>query len=470
MQTYNPFDKSINELNTEDLNTLRTVTEGWYIEYKQEQSKPEAIAKSISALANSYGGWLFYGIAEESKENSVAGTFIGINRSDVDAALQRIRQSVSSMLSPACRYEAKALYGPSETLSLSADKAIICVAVPQSIEAPHIHKKGLIYRRIADGSEPVAENDRHMIEKMFDRSAKIIENFKEWVAEDPELSKGEAEIPHIRLIISTNPWKMPRSDFQLNIESARCALGANGDVHRTIPFDTFYSSSRGVIARQCNNANPTTSRLTWQIYRSLSGDISIPLNLIENSPKNLSSLFVNYAIGEKLATSLLNAKIDRARLVDLNILFHVISGIIQSQRALLKQAGWPREFDIKVKVINSWRTTPFLDTEFYLKHIEKNGIPLCLTNECINPPGNHPDTFIKIKEPPSDDDNDEKVQVTLQAIRAFVPIAEAFGIPLSEIWLNEQNEDSQSNKRTIYEDLIRAGKNAAWLASNNQIE
>lgn len=461
MPHYNPFEESIHELVTDDLNALRAVTEGWYIEYKQELSKSDAIAKSISALANSYGGWVFYGIAEESKENSVAGVFHGIDRSEVDAGLQRIRQSVASSLTPACHYEAKALYGPSESLNLDANKAIICVAVPQSIEAPHIHKKGLIYRRVADGSEPVAENDRYMIEKMFERAKVVAEEFKEWIADDPELSKGEAENPHVRIIISSNPWKMPRPKSLLNIESARTAFGADGNVHRTLPFDTFYSTSRGVVARQCANYDPTTARPAWQIYNSLSGDISLPLKLIARNGQNFEHVFLRYKHGSEIANLFIESKIQEANFVDLNQLFHIVTGVIQSQRALQKQAGWPCEFHIKIKISNAWRVIPFLDTKFYLEHVKKNGIPICLTDECLNPPGTRPDTFIKIKDHP--EISDEAVVTALQAISCFIPIAEAFGIPLREIFRNK-NEDEEV-EQSIYTSLMNAGIHAASLTT-----
>lgn len=456
MPSYNPFGKRIHELTVDDLDTLRSVSEGWYIEYKQEVSKAEAIAKSISALANSYGGWIFYGVAEESKENSVAGSFPGVEKDEIDAALQRIRQAVATKLNPACHYEVVALYGPSETLGLAAERAIICVSIPQSFEAPHIHSKGLIYRRVADGSEPVPENDRHMIEKMFDRSQSRIETFKDWVSEDPDLSEAESTSPHIRVIISTSPWKRPKHDFYLNIESAREALGAENNSFRTVSFDNFYSSTRGVVARQCGGSDPTITRLTWNIYRSLSGDISIPLRLVDVPTFQTRKLLEKFEIGEAFSSLLIDSKAESVRLVDMNVLFHVIMGIVQSHRALLNMAGLPCEFDIKIKLINTWRIIPFLDANFYLKHVKKNGIPLCLTKECINPPGTHPDSFISVNDF-SDIDNEE-VKVALQAAKIFTPIAEAFGMPMTDLWLNYSPKTS-----AIYDELINAGKRSAEI-------
>ena len=45
------------------------------MEYKSEAVPARALAKSLSAFANTYGGWLFVGVREESKDNAVAGSF-----------------------------------------------------------------------------------------------------------------------------------------------------------------------------------------------------------------------------------------------------------------------------------------------------------------------------------------------------------------------------------------------------------
>ena len=84
MTAYTPFDKELKSLSVEDLECLTEASEGWYIEYKREAVNAGAIAKSISAFANTYGGWLFLGIEEKSREHPVAGAFPGIARDSLD--------------------------------------------------------------------------------------------------------------------------------------------------------------------------------------------------------------------------------------------------------------------------------------------------------------------------------------------------------------------------------------------------
>ena len=125
MPAYTPFDKELAELQPQDLSALKSALEGWYIEYKREVPGASAMAKSISSFANTYGGWLFYGVVEESKENPVAGTFPGIARDKVDPALQAMRQAVAGQLSGTPYFETRVLWGPCDSIGLASEYAVI---------------------------------------------------------------------------------------------------------------------------------------------------------------------------------------------------------------------------------------------------------------------------------------------------------------------------------------------------------
>ncbi|MBA1202292.1 ATP-binding protein [Pseudomonas capeferrum] len=437
MSHYSPFQKSLFDLLPSDLKALRNTAEGWYIEYKQEVPKSESIAKSIAAMANSYGGWIFYGVQEESKSNSVAGAFPGVNISDADASLQKIRQAVAGALNPHCHYEARAINGPCNEIGLDDQKCIICIAVPQSIEAPHVHSKGVIYRRIADGSEPVAETDRHMIDKMFQRSKDTIDSFKDWIDRKPELSESESDFPFLRLMIVPNLWKMPRSNFLFNVDMVKNTLNRAEGRRSSLPFETIYTSSKGIVARQCINSNPTSTGLTWHIFPDLSGEILIPFSFASGSTLTIESNLHKHDHCDEFIQILERAKIDQTKVVNLSILFSLLMGIIEAQRALQKQAKWPLSFYSKSQLLNVWRTIPYIDCEFFIKRISENGIPICLTNESISPPGSHPDDFWYTRD--TSEEADEQSQVILQTIWTLIPIAEAFGIPLRHL-LNEDYE------------------------------
>src|ERR1043166_6158373 len=118
VDAYSPFDKPLQHLEAADLAILQTTHEGWYVEYKAEIASASSIAKSISAFSNTYGGWLFYGIQEKSKDETIAGQFPGIARSDVDVANQRIRQAAASHIAPSPYFNIKIIWGPCEEIRL----------------------------------------------------------------------------------------------------------------------------------------------------------------------------------------------------------------------------------------------------------------------------------------------------------------------------------------------------------------
>ena len=191
MQLYSPFDKAINDLQPADLSRLKDVSEGWYVEYKSKLVNPSSLAKAVSAFANTYGGWLFLGVKEHSKGDSVAGEFPGIPEIEVDSALQSLRHSVAEKLNPTPFFETRVLRGPCAEIGLTEGVSVVAIEIPQSQTAPHVHKDGRIYRRVADGSEPKPETDRFILDQLWRRSEPIREGTRKWVKHDPEFSDAE---------------------------------------------------------------------------------------------------------------------------------------------------------------------------------------------------------------------------------------------------------------------------------------
>ena len=59
---FNPFGKEFREVKKADLEILRSVAEGWFVEYKKLTLSGKRIAASVSSFANSHGGIYFIGI------------------------------------------------------------------------------------------------------------------------------------------------------------------------------------------------------------------------------------------------------------------------------------------------------------------------------------------------------------------------------------------------------------------------
>jgi len=278
MPAYSPFEKEFAELDANDLAILRTVAEGWYVEYKREVPNASSIAKSISALANTYGGWVFFGIDEKSRAEPVAGAFPGIPRIDLDAVLHRLRQAVATLVNPPPHFDVKPIFEPREALSLAADRVVLCVRVPWSPNTPHVHKDGRIYRRVADGSEPKPETDRFILDQLWRRADKLREQYARWVEKDPEFSKEERERPFLRLLLVADVWRDRNLWSHISLKDFRSIMQSTDGPSVTVPFETVYTSTTGFIARQLHLNKPHDLGLTWEFRPDLQSEVLIPLN------------------------------------------------------------------------------------------------------------------------------------------------------------------------------------------------
>lgn len=449
MRPYSPFGKSIHQINTPDLQTLKETTEGWYIEYKRESPNASGIAKSISAFANTYGGWLFIGVDELSKENSVAGAFPGIPKAEADATLQRIRKSAADMLNPAPHFESKILCGPEPTIDLPSDRVIICVWVPRSSNTPHVHKSGVIYRRVSDSSEPKPENDRFILDKLWQRADEKKRLSREWHERDPEFSEEEKNQPYIRLMLVADKWSEQDVWIDAEIEVIRKIFSENGQ----LPFDTVNTSSEGFIARQLHNNNPQNLTLTWRLRRNFSSDIIIPLP--HYTPKQLTNLLEDlqgYKNSIEFIKILQKYKTNKVKIVDLNYIFNIFTGITKIQSELAKIIGWKKSYHAKIKILNAWRTIPFIDIIEVITIFEKNGPAMLLDSVTSIPSGTDPESFFKISN--FEEIEVEEVKSIVQATTIFMPLALSFGLPM---WIHH---DEGSTATPYHETLMEAGHRA----------
>ena len=125
---YNPCSKPLSEFPPEELNVLREVSEGWFVDYKSEAISPKDFGKHLSAFANQFGGWLFVGVKEGPQKSLKADSFPGIPTADVGATLVKIREGVSAHVSPSLYFDHCIFDGPVDAIGLQARKCIISKA------------------------------------------------------------------------------------------------------------------------------------------------------------------------------------------------------------------------------------------------------------------------------------------------------------------------------------------------------
>lgn len=452
MATYSPFEKHIREIQTTDLKELKQAAEGWYIEYKRETPNAAALAKSVSAFSNTYGGWLFIGVEEESKERPVAGGFPGLQRDEVDPSLQRLRKSAADHLNPTPHFETKVLWGPDSEVGLADDRAVICVWVPQSISAPHVHKTGQIYRRVSDASEPKPESDRFVLDQLWRRADEIKRHHREWYERDPEFSKGEEEKPFIRLMLVADRWHERDVWIDSDDKEVRTALNETAGMG-SIPFDTVYTSGNGFVGRQLNGNDPHDLTLTWRLQRNLVSDVIIPLPLLQPTRVELLDLDLHgYTNAQRFIDLLGRYRTSTLRIVDLNYVFNILIGVAEIQQRLCTLAGWSESYFLKVKILNSWRTIPFVDIPDVLDRFERYGPPMCLDSVTAFPSQFGPNNYVEI--PRYDEVESREARILIQALQMFLPLALSYGIPA---WLPL---DEGQNVTPYYQALQDAGRRA----------
>jgi hypothetical protein len=450
---YSPFDDSLRQLSAANLAALTSVREGWYVEYKSQIVSASSVAKSISAFANTYGGWLFYGIKEKSKDESVAGSFVGIDSADLDAFQQTIRQAAATLVTPSPHFDLTILRGPCPEIGLEDNRAVICLQIPRSLNTPHVHKGGQIYRRISDGSEPRPENDRFILDQLWRRADKFRRGYRKWVKRGPELAKGETEAPFVRLLIVPDLWAEHSIQLDFDVDHIRETINTSDGVGINLPFENVYTSAKGIVARQRTIDGPHHPSLTWKLWPDLSGEILIPITKFEvNDLDKLPSELGRYHHADRLKRILKDQHYTRVTLVDLNLLFYLLLGVTKIQNRLCKEANWKGGWLMKARLLNVWRTTPFLDISDALDRYEKYGIPMCLENDVAVPPGSDPETFGEISS--FDHVDLEEARCVLRAQVMFGIIGNAFGIPPNLIPYEENGD------RTLYGELCSVGNRA----------
>ena len=428
MSQYSPFDKPITDLQPSDLAVMKSVREGWYVDYKSDLIDAGGIAKALSAFANTYGGWLFFGINERSKDNPVAGEFRGLSDSAVDIVQQRLRQSAAVHLNPVPFFQTSVLRGPCVDIGLPEGRSVVAVEISQSPTAPHVHKDGRICRRVADASEPKPETDRFILDQLWRRAEPIREMTREWIERDPELSKAEGENPFLRLLFCVDPWQQRDPRLDNPISEIADVLNSKVSGIPFVEFDTVYKTVGGFVGRQKYTNDPHNHVLTWRMGWNMRGELIVPIPLYKaDYPDLIAGNLAGYLYGERFV-EILNRQGHRySRVVDLNYVVNMLSGVVSQYRRLLKLAGEKVEFYFKVVLLNSWRVTPFIDAETVLKEFDKYGVPMVLDSEVTVPKGSDPDSFVHIPE--GDEQVSEHIAVAVQAMLLFRLVAMAFSVP-----------------------------------------
>lgn len=415
---YNPFEGQLADILPSALQKLFEVSEGWYVEYKSQAIAVKAIAKSLSAFANQYGGWLVFGVQEDS-ETHTAKSFPGVEKSNVSYLLQAIREASKDVLNPEVFYETREFKGPIEEVKLADGHSVIVVRIPPGAETPYIHADGRVYRRVADSSAPKPETDKSTLDRLWDRADKARTRLEKFVTRRPVKSETEKSSSYLHLSIMSDPYEV-RGDYFTGSFSQFSKIMKEDP----IPFDNIFSRASGFVARQAAGNDPYNRVLTWEFDRHCHSFVTFPINVFSQP---YSTGLLPYQHGSKFNELLERAHISNSRLLDLNLILEGLTAIVARHRTLALQAGIPGPFYIKAHLENVWRSIPFLDMTSFIDYVNSHGIPVVQDDDILTPPGIDLETFILLpeKESLSEDIKD----LCLDAILIAMPVFEALGVP-----------------------------------------
>lgn len=420
LDTFNPFEKKISALEADDLLKLKAVHEGWYVDYKQAPLKPRSYAKAISAMANTYGGWVFIGVKEQSRDHNTAGSFPGVRSDQTDLICQNIRQAVAEHLNPTPFFEIKAVNSP----DASSGENVICVHVPASSKAPIIHSDGRIYRRVNDASEPVQENNREAVEHLIRRSDRVERFFEDWFERDPELSKAEDGVSYLRLIAVPDYWGEENLWLEESTEEFAKLLADPADgISFSVDYGNIFSQRGGFVCRHLASEDARQFTVTLKIWRDLRTEFWLPLPSFD--VEGYSNYHDQNDILGELVYYLATNGHNNSTVLDLTQAFGAIDGFFTLNRKFQKHLGYSGDTHVKFRLGNVWRRVPVLS----LSHDElgwpKYGVPMILQDTVSSAPAGRIGTFQTIN---LHEKNEEPNLDFLLSIPVFMQLLTAMGL------------------------------------------
>ena len=383
---HRPFEKALDEIAPEELGSLRDVHEGWYVEYKSEAPVNRALAKSLSAFANTYGGFLFIGVSTEGSSN-VASSFPGIDNSELDVVLERLRDSSKDQLNPPVFFDTRTFEGPINSIGLKVGRSIIVARIPQGSDTPYVHNDGRIYMRVSDSSDPRPETDRATLDLLNGRREKALRRLEERVLQTPTVSKGESNQPFIHFNILSDPYEFMGHSYNADMAEFSNIMQGGG-----LAFDNIFRSNEGFVARQIEDNDPFYRGLTWEFSRRCHSRVTVPIPVQTRRGPISEHL-------ECFLSELDDFGLNLASVLDLNQVMMIALNVIVKHRRLARRAGVYGPFYIKAYIENVWRTVPFLDLDGFIQATKVYGFPLIQESEMLVPIGGVSlDEFIHLPE------------------------------------------------------------------------
>lgn len=382
---FSPFSDNLKNFPAHELVKLFHTHEGWFIDYKRELPDISKFAKVMSSFSNQKGGFIFIGVNENRKE-MVASDFPGVPKEQIAEVLVKIRESASKHITPTPYFDTRVIYGPINEISLPEDKAIIIIGVPIGPNPPYIHSSGVVYVRQGDSSEPISENDRFRMDRLYERQNIENERFNNFFT-----NNYSKENPFTRLSLLTDPYFQNESVlFEFSEFVSHCNSTTNLSF---IKFDNFQPTYDGYIARIINTNSPDRSVASLRWYFNGSAIINLPLSFSTFSKSH--DLLSQHESGPSFYKILKEKGFSSRIIVDFSSWLISLTAIYVATRRIFQKHFCSSPIHAKLQYYNCMHTIPFINSKDFIDWVKINGVPI-IEDTCINIPyGNSSDNLHK---------------------------------------------------------------------------
>ena len=426
---YAPFDKDIKDVDPSELQSLKEVHEGWYVEYKSQLVKPQSLAKSLASFANQFGGWLFLGI-DQDKHTGTAGGFPGISNEELPQVLESLRNAAKDIIRPVVEYRERIFPGPIESIGIDSNHFLLAIYVPEGPNTPYVHNDGRIYIRIGDSSSPDHAKDRATFDLLFRRGEDKRQLLKLQTDRTPKLSDIEGEHSYLHLSIQSDPYATLGHRYTASFTEFSEMMKKG-----FLPFDNTFATLDGFVARQVENNHRYLRLLTWELSRDGHSFVTVPMMRLSCSTSAGTTKAAGHAglvpgseTAKKFCRIVNQNGLSDCPILDLIQLAPIVMAVFRRHRTIMGQANISGPLHTKARIVNVWRTIPFIDLPEYIEHVEKHDIPLIQWNEFEWPPAWHMNPCFVIPEwdsvPEEPEPGSDQGPVNL-----WLRVMEALGIP-----------------------------------------
>ena len=379
----NLFNKPIEELTKSDLNDLidREISEGYWVEYKREFQTSKKIAKSIASFANSYGGWYFLGI-EADKTKNIAIKICGFSLGEFPNPIDSFRESVKANIDPVPFFTTK-------LVEIGDNKAVLIVHIPDNQETPFINKDGRIYRRISDSSDPIPEDNRFAVDRLYDNGKELSKSFDEFCKDARMFSRNEENQGWVNIYLSPYPLGLiERNEMWYSkainrlIEISQKPLDIYLDANKKIgsgnlPFNSGQMGVQSIILKQVTPEKLPYSTITAELFFDGKAKFFIPLEYVQIL-KNLDQLKSQKVIRvvKNLQESDKDSDFYLIRFFDLKKLIAIVTNLLNYYQKWYYNDQLFNSLRFAISLENIWRVSPFVDSDEWGIFTENYGLPI----------------------------------------------------------------------------------------------